>query len=82
MDARVHVDELNDKLNWKIPEDDDYETVGGFAFASLGYIPRSGETFEHDGLQFTILEVDQRRINRLTICVNPASNSKKTDETE
>ena len=82
VDARVHVDELNDKLNWKIPEDDDYETVGGFAFASLGYIPRSGETFEHDGLHFTILEVDQRRINRLTICVNPASNSKKTDETE
>ena len=82
VDARVHVDELNDKLNWKIPEDEDYETLGGFAFATLGFIPHSGETFEHGGLHFTILDVDERRINRLNVRMNPAPNPQKTNETD
>ena len=69
VDARYHVDELNDELDLKIPEDEDYETIGGFAFARLGYIPEPGETFEHENLKFTILDAEQRRINRLQVVV-------------
>jgi CBS domain containing-hemolysin-like protein len=66
----VHVDELNDEFDWNIPEDEDYETIGGFAFSQLGHIPQNGETFSYNYLQFTIIEVEQRKITRLKIFVN------------
>ena len=67
VEARVHIDELNDELGVDLPEDDDYETVGGFVLSRLGYIPKAGESLEHNGLRITVLEAEQRRITRLKI---------------
>jgi len=84
VDARVHVDELNDDFDLQLPEDEDYETIGGFAFSKLGSIPRTGEAFEHENLLFTVIDVEQRKINRLRIVMRPkaappANGSKKSD---
>jgi len=43
-------------------EDESIETVGGLVSGLAGYIPRQGETFEHDGLRFEIERSDERRI--------------------
>ncbi|KPJ75325.1 MAG: hypothetical protein AMS14_03775, partial [Planctomycetes bacterium DG_20] len=67
VEARVRIDELNDALNVDLPEDDDYETVGGFVLSRLGYIPEAGESLEHNGLRITVLEAEVRRIRRLKI---------------
>ncbi len=72
VEARTGVGELNDALALHLPEDKDYETIGGFVLARLGYIPRSGETLEHAGLRITVLEADERRINRLRLERVPA----------
>ncbi len=67
VEARVHIDELNDELNVDLPENDDYETVGGFVLSRLGYIPKAGESLEHNRLRITVLEAGVRRIMRLRI---------------
>ena len=67
VDARVEVDTLNDELNLEIPEDEDYDTLGGFVFASLEHIPEQGERFEFDGLEFEIIEAERTRVNRVRI---------------
>ena len=67
--ARVHIDELNEELDLHLPEDEDYETIGGFVLSRLGYIPEAGESLEEDGLAVTVLEADPRRILRLRIDV-------------
>ena len=79
VDARCHVDELNDELNIEIPEDENYETIGGFAFAKLGHIPRSGEAFEQDNLKFTVIDVEQRKINRVRIDILPGKTKGNKD---
>jgi len=71
VDARVHIDELNAEMHLDLPEDEDFETLGGFVFGELGRIPQEGERFAYKNLVFTILEVDQRRINRLRVEVGP-----------
>ncbi len=71
VDARYHVDELNDEYGMTIPEDEDYETVGGFAFAQLGCIPHEGESFVYDNMTFTIIGAEERRIKRLRIEITP-----------
>ena len=67
VDARTHVDDLNDKFELDLPEDEDYETVGGFVFSHLGYIPRTGESFDYRDLRFTITSAGPRSIKRIRI---------------
>jgi len=69
LDGRYKVDELNDEFDMRIPEDEDYETVGGFIFSKLGYIPQTGESFEHENLQITVLDAGERKINRVRITI-------------
>lgn len=71
VDARFEVDQLNDEFDLKIPDSADYETLGGFAFSKLGYIPKAGETFEHENLHFTIIDAGDRKINRLQVVITP-----------
>lgn len=67
VDGRVHVDELNAEFSFDLPEDEDFDTVGGFVFSELGRIPASGEQFRWRDLDFTVLEADKRRIIKLRI---------------
>ena len=69
IDARLRINELNDELNLELPEDDDYDTIGGFIFSTLGRIPRTGEQFDHGNLHIEIVDAEERRINRVRIRV-------------
>ncbi len=67
VDARTYVDDLNDELELNLPEDEDYDTIGGFVFSHLGYIPKAGESFEYASLKFTITSAEARSIKRIKI---------------
>lgn len=67
VDARVRLDELNRQFDYGLPHSDDFDTVGGFAFAQFGRIPGIGEKFDWERLRMTVLEADARRIQRLRI---------------
>jgi putative hemolysin len=67
VDARTYIGDLNDKFELNLPEDEDYDTVGGFVFSRLGYIPKTGEKFDHENLKFTIASAEARRIIRIKI---------------
>jgi CBS domain containing-hemolysin-like protein len=67
INARTYVDDLNDDFDLNLPEDEDYDTVGGFVFSHLGYIPKTGETFKYNNLDFTIVAAETRRIRLIRI---------------
>ena len=67
VDARTGIDDLNDELDLNLPEDEDYDTIGGFVFSHLGYIPKSGDSFDYKNLKFTIIAAETRRIKRIKI---------------
>jgi CBS domain containing-hemolysin-like protein len=75
VDAKVHVHELNERLDLHLPDDVGYETLGGFVFSTLGRVPEAGETFRHNGAEFRILEADPRRVNRVQITVAPPEDA-------
>ena len=66
-DARTYIDDLNDEFELNLPEDEDYDTIGGFVFSRLGYIPKTGESFDYENLKFTIASAEARRIRRIKI---------------
>jgi len=67
VDARTYVDDLNDQFEWNLPEDEDYDTIGGFVFSRLGYVPKTGESFDYENLKFTITSAEARRIKHIRI---------------
>lgn len=67
VDARTYVDDLNDKFELNLPEDEDYDTVGGFVFSYLGYIPKTGAEFDYGNLSFNIIQAESRKIKRIQI---------------
>jgi putative hemolysin len=74
VDARTHIDELNAEFGVELPDEEDYDTVGGFIFSHLGYIPRSGQSFEANNLKFTIVSAEARKINRVRIVKGLTTN--------
>lgn len=79
VDARMRIDELNDQLDIELPEDQDYETIGGFVFSTLGTIPSVGETCEHKNVGIQVIGAEPRRITRLRLKITPADDSEPTD---
>jgi len=65
--ARVHIDEVNRRLGISLPEDKDFDTVGGFLFHQLGRIPDVGEEVTYGDVRFRILDAGRRRIDRVAI---------------
>ena len=75
IDSRMYVDDLNDALNLELPEDEDYDTVAGFVFSEMGYIPKVGESIEAHEAKFSVLAADERKIIRLRVeRLTPPSN--------
>jgi len=66
-DAKTYVDDINDQFELNLPEDEDYDTIGGFVFSHLGYIPKTGESFDYENLHFTITSAEARRIKHIKI---------------
>jgi CBS domain containing-hemolysin-like protein len=72
VDARTYVKDLNEQYSLDLPEDEDYDTVGGFVFSRLGYVPKAGESFDYKNLKFTITSAEPRRVKRVKIQIQKA----------
>jgi len=67
LDARMHIDEVNDLLGLDIPEDEDYDTLGGYVTAAVARVPAPDEEIRTDGILVRVLEADARRVRRVHI---------------
>jgi CBS domain containing-hemolysin-like protein len=66
--GRAHVDEVNATMGLDLPEDDDFDTIGGFVFSQLGRIPVPSESvLWHDKVRITVLDMSRRRIERVRL---------------
>jgi len=75
VDGRMYIDDLNDATGLELPEDEDYDTLAGFVFSELGFIPPVGETLNAYGATFTVLAAEARKITRLRVEI-PAPQKK------
>ena len=66
--GRAHVDEINTAMSIELPEDGDFDTIGGFVFTEFGRVPAVGESLLwEDVLKITVLEATRRRIDRVRL---------------
>jgi putative hemolysin len=64
VDARTSIYDINELLDLDLP-DDEFDTISGLVFHSLGRIPNSGQELELGDLYVVVKEVIGRRITKL-----------------
>lgn len=73
VDARMNVLDVEDELGIKIPQEGEYDTIGGYIFHTAGTIPPKGFVIHHDAFDLEILESNDRVVEKVRI--KPISNS-------
>ncbi len=65
--AEVRVDDLNESLGAKLPDQGDFETLGGLLNSAAGAIPQTGDRFYIGGLELTVVQRDDRRVRLVRV---------------
>ena len=66
----LRVEELEERLNANL-HGDDYETVAGLIFTTLGRVPAVGTVVRKNGFRFEVERADRRRIYRVKVAADP-----------
>jgi CBS domain containing-hemolysin-like protein len=84
LDGGLAISEVNDLLSLSVP-DDDWDTLGGFLFGTLGQVPEVGDTVDEGEWRFAVEEVEGRRIRRVRVTPRPDEDANRelvaSDET-
>ena len=67
--ARLEVDYVNENYKLELPENDEYETLGGLIVNETGEIPGQDTEIKIDNFVFTILEVSNTKIDLVRLQV-------------
>ena len=81
LDGMLTVDDFKEIFNLRdLPEEDSYETLGGFVMFSLGRIPQTSDRFEWNDLQFEVMDMDARRVDKVLVATlgKPAASKEET----
>lgn len=65
--GRTEIDFINDNYPIKIPQNEEYETLGGYIIQETEEIPLKGDVIQIDDFEITILEVSQARIEYVSL---------------
>jgi CBS domain containing-hemolysin-like protein len=71
--AETRLADLNRALNVTLPDGGDFETISGMLNSAAGAIPQAGDRFFIGGLEFTVLQRDDRRVRLVRVGRPPKS---------
>ena len=74
--ALTEIDDFNEALGTDF-SDEEFSTIGGLVVSKFGHLPKRNEQIIFDGLSFTVLRADSRRLHSLLVELLP-----QTAETE
>jgi CBS domain containing-hemolysin-like protein len=70
LSGRHEIEELNKKYHLNIPEDDSYETLGGYILSKIGEIPEENTEFDiDDKFHIKINKANQKQIQKVILKV-------------
>jgi len=72
LDGMLPVEDFKEIFNLRhMPDEDEYETLGGFVMLHLGRVPQSADHFEWNGLVFEVMDMDGKRVDKVLVMLKP-----------
>ncbi|WP_324012093.1 hemolysin family protein [Microbacterium sp. JZ70] len=78
--GQLRPDELRDRAAVEVPEDDAYDTVGGFIMSVLERVPVVGDAVRVDDGTLTVERMDGRRVDRVRFTPDPLPEGAEDEE--
>ena len=73
----TNLEDLFEMLDKEKDEDMEVLTVSGWVMELLGKIPEKGDKFEFENLQVSVLEMDEKRVEKIRIIINETIEDEK-----
>jgi CBS domain containing-hemolysin-like protein len=67
VDASVSIADLEHALGKTLPDDGEFESLGGLIVSRAGRVPKVGATLQVDGMKFIVREADETRVVKVEI---------------
>ena len=68
LDGMLPIDDFKEIFNLRsMPDEDNYETLGGFVMTRLRRIPSPGDIFEWSGLRFEVMDMDAKCVDKVMV---------------
>ncbi len=72
LDGMLPNDEFKEIFNLRrLPDEEEYETLGGFVMLHLGRVPQAADLFEWNGLRFEVMDMDDKRVDKILVTTVP-----------
>ena len=81
VDGTTFIGEVEELVGFEFPEGD-YDTLAGFVLILLGYLPEVGDNAVYKNMRFTVLEMEERRIEKIKIEILPIAVEEESPEEE
>lgn len=65
--GRIEISAMNEDFGFDIKESEEYHTLSGYILESLQELPKQGDSFEIDGMKFTIERMSATRIELVKV---------------
>jgi len=76
LDGMLSNDDFKEIFNLRrLPDEEEYETLGGFVMMHLRRIPKTAEQFEWNGLRFEVMDMDGNRVDKVLVTTIPARST-------
>jgi putative hemolysin len=73
LDGKLTIEDFKEIFNLRhMPDEDEYETLGGFVMLQLGRIPSASDHFEWNSLHFEVMDMDRNRVDKVLVTTLPA----------
>jgi putative hemolysin len=78
LDGMLSNDDFKELFNLRrLPDEEEYETLGGFVLLHLRRIPKAADQFEWSGMRFEVMDMDGNRVDKVLVTVLPVLPIKK-----
>ena len=72
LDGMLPSDDFKEIFNLRhLPDDEEYDSLGGFVMLELGCIPQPADQFEWNGLCFEVVDMDDKRVDKVLVTNTP-----------
>ena len=67
IDARMNILDIEEYIGIALPQDGDYDTIGGYVFHETGMIPPKGFIIQKPNFELEVIRSNNRRVEKLRI---------------
>jgi putative hemolysin len=72
MDGMLPIDRFKETTGAvKLPDEDKFQTLGGFIMSQTGSVPSAGDHFEWDRLRIEVVDMDGNRVDKVLVSHRP-----------